>query len=219
MAIHRDNVGLRKAMENSIPLIYLHGVVPGKYLAVWPVYIVGNFPAELTFKVAADDPLFVQPDDTKTIAVNDQTAAPRRAYITAVVRQRLHQRGFRERVLDAYREQCACCRLRHVELLDAAHIVADSKPEGEPIISNGLSLCKLDHAAFDSNLIGIRPDYTLVVRKGVLDEEDGPMLLHGLIGMHKQKIVLPRKEINLPDRLLLEQRYEEFTMGSSSLSF
>src|SRR5205807_9251770 len=37
---HRDNEGLRKAMIRRIPLIYFHGVVPGKYLAIWPVYIV-----------------------------------------------------------------------------------------------------------------------------------------------------------------------------------
>ena len=33
---HPDNVGLRKAMLNRVPLVYFHGVVPGKYLAVSP---------------------------------------------------------------------------------------------------------------------------------------------------------------------------------------
>jgi len=36
-----------------------------------------------------------------------------------------------------------------LELLDAAHITPDTHPEGEPIVSNGLSLCKLHQAAFD----------------------------------------------------------------------
>ena len=43
--------------------------------------------------------------------------------------------------------RCALCRLRHQELLDAAHITPDSEAEGEPLVSNGVVLCKLHHAA------------------------------------------------------------------------
>jgi len=39
--------------------------------------------------------------------------------------------------------------LRRQELLDAAHITPDSDAEGEPVVSNGVALCKLHHAAFD----------------------------------------------------------------------
>src|SRR5690606_6878959 len=31
---HRDNIGLREAMRNNVPLIYFFGIVPGKYLSV-----------------------------------------------------------------------------------------------------------------------------------------------------------------------------------------
>ena len=44
---HPDNVGLREAMVRQIPLIYFHGVVRGKYLAVWPVYIIRDDPDTL----------------------------------------------------------------------------------------------------------------------------------------------------------------------------
>src|ERR1043165_4826444 len=37
---HPDNRGLRFAMEQRLPLVYFHGIVPGKYLATWPVFIV-----------------------------------------------------------------------------------------------------------------------------------------------------------------------------------
>ena len=67
------------------------------------------------------------------------------------------QRTFRERVLRAYQEQCAICRLRHQELLDAAHILPDGDPRGEPVVSNGLALCNLHHAAYDRNILGITP--------------------------------------------------------------
>jgi putative restriction endonuclease len=44
---HADNHGLRSAMENRLPLVYFHGLVPGKYLATWPVFVVADNPVEL----------------------------------------------------------------------------------------------------------------------------------------------------------------------------
>ena len=123
---------------------------------------------------------------------------------------RIHQAGFRERVLRAYRKQCAFCRLRHEELLDAAHIVPDSQPEGEPVVRNGMALCKLHHAAFDRLFIGVTPDHVIRVRGDLLEETDGPMLRHGLKGMHGHRIWLPRRPEDRPARELLERRFEEF---------
>jgi putative restriction endonuclease len=48
---HRDNVGLRKSMINRIPLVYFHGIIPGKYLAIWPVYIVNDTLQHYHFKL------------------------------------------------------------------------------------------------------------------------------------------------------------------------
>ncbi len=53
--MHRDNQGLRFAMQERLPLIYLHGVMPGKYVATWPVFIVHDRPETLSFSVAVDD--------------------------------------------------------------------------------------------------------------------------------------------------------------------
>jgi len=209
---HRENVGLRSAMFHKIPLIYFHSVVPGKYLAVWPVYIVGDEPKSLTFTVAVDDyktvNRYIDSQDS-TPGISEADSDIRRLYITTSVKQRLHQRGFRERVLHAYREQCAFCRLKHLELLDAAHIIPDGEPDGDPIVNNGVALCKLHHAAFDRFMIGIRPDYVIEVRDDILKEKDGPMLLHGLQGMHLKKIMLPRSSSSWPNPNLLERRYEK----------
>ncbi len=210
---HRDNTNLRDAMVERVPIIYFFGLVRGKYLAVWPVFIVGDSPADLTFTVAVDDYAFVRLAPGET-AAQEEAEPPgtvsRRAYITTLTRKRLHQQGFRERVIDAYRQQCACCRLRHEELLDAAHIVPDSDPEGEPVVQNGISLCKLHHAAFDSFIIGITPEYIVRVRRDILDEADGPMLRHGLQGMDGQRIELPMKVNLRPHPEFLERRYELF---------
>lgn len=210
---HHENVGLRNACIRNKPLIYFHGVVPGKYLAVWPVFVVADYPDDLCFKIAVDDITYVQGMERANqdnLMVSDSEAEARRSYITYGVRQRLHQRGFRERVLDAYNDKCALCRLRHRELLDAAHIVPDNEPKGEPTVRNGIALCKLHHAAFDNFFFGIRPDLIVEVRKDVLEESDGPMLRHGLQGLHKIKLNVPRK-INLsPDPELLNYRWEKF---------
>jgi len=206
---HRDNVGLRESMKLRLPLIYLHGLSPGKYVAVWPVYVVGDDPANLTFKIAADDV-------SEVLRVAEQPGfyaeadMGRREYITSSVKLRLHQRSFRERVLDAYASQCSLCKLRHRELLDAAHIIPDNAPKGEPVITNGISLCKLHHAAYDNNFIGISPDYLINVREDILKEEDGPMLQHGLQGLHNSRIILPSKKIYWPDRDRLSERFRDF---------
>ena len=207
---HADNVGLRRAMEERVPLVYLHGLMPGRYLAIWPVFVVHDDPGRLTFSVAVDDALQVAARlESALPAVEDDRALLRR-YRTAAARTRIHQRAFRERVLHAYREQCAFCRLRHKVLLDAAHIVPDTDPLGEPRVQNGMALCKLHHAAFDRLFLGVTPDYTIQVRRDILDEEDGPMLLHGLQELHGERIVLPKARRLRPDHALIEASYARF---------
>jgi putative restriction endonuclease len=211
----RDNIGLRLAMEQQIPLVYFHAIVKGKYLAVWPVFIVGDDPSSLTFTVAADDSHIMSSNrqtagGASLTADSDMQESSRRLYVTASVRQRLHQRGFRERVLAAYKEHCAVCRFGHRELLDAAHIVPDSEPQGLPVVTNGLSLCSIHHAAYDKNFLGITPDYAIEIRQDLLEEHDGPMLEHGLQKLHNHKIILPSSQSDQPDRDRLAWRYERF---------
>jgi putative restriction endonuclease len=208
---HSDNRGLRVAMERRLPLVYFHSVVPGLYLAVWPVFVVGDNVASLSFSVAVDDLQHAERALRREYQRVDESGDEgRRAYITATVLVRVHQRSFRERVLRAYQEQCAFCRLKHRELLDAAHIIGDKEELGEPHVSNGLSLCKLHHAAYDAMFIAVRPDYRIIVRPDVLTEKDGPMLLHGLQGLHEQRIALPHTRSQRPDIRLLEQQFAAF---------
>jgi putative restriction endonuclease len=173
--------------------------------------VVGDDPARLTFTVEVDDADTVLASLPEGVAQGSDEA--RRLYVTATFRRRLHQRAFRERVLAAYQEQCAMCRLRHEELLDAAHIVADSEERGDPRIGNGLALCKIHHAAFDRHILGVRPDYHIEVRADILREIDGPMLKYGLQEMNGQVIVTPRRAEWRPDRELLEERYAAFRMA------
>lgn len=208
---HKDNVGLREAMRNRVPLIYFHGISPGNYLAFWPVFIVDDSPANLSFLVAVDDSRVLSMGSlSETPLSTPDSELYRRKYNTFLARQRLHQASFRVRVLNAYREQCAFCALKHVELLDAAHILPDSHEKGDPIVPNGLSLCKIHHAAFDKNLIGVNPDYRIIVREDVLYETDGLMLQYGIQQLHNKSIILPKNREEKPDRERLAIRFEEF---------
>ena len=212
---HRDNVGLRFAMSKGLPLVYLHGIVPGRYLAMWPVHVIGDEPETLTFSIAIDDAvhtgLFPHTQDPV-----GGIAEVRREYVISVARRRLHQRAFRERVLLAYQNQCALCRLRHNELLDAAHIVPDAESEGEPVVRNGIALCRLHHAAFDRFFLAVRPDRIIEVRRDILEESDGPTLQHAIQGLHGQPIVLPRRSAEQPAIEFLAKRYERFLEVASA---
>ena len=116
---------------------------------------------------------FGLPDQT-TLA--PPASAPDRRYALRAVKQRLHQSSFREAVITAYNGRCALSGLPEPLLLDAAHIIADADEKfGQPVVSNGIPLSKIHHAAFDAHLIGIDPDYGLHVSQRLLAQNDGPM--------------------------------------------
>ena len=211
---HRDNRGLRRAMLERVPLVYFHAVDRGQYAAAYPVFVIDDDPVALFFSMQVDDLNAALTDAIGTHAIAEDESEPRRAYVTATFRRRLHQVAFRERVIRAYRDRCALCRLHHQSLLDAAHITPDADPEGEPVVSNGLALCKLHHAAFDRFFFAVRPDYTIEVRPSILAESDGPMLVVGLQQIHGQRIHLPSRAIHLPDPDRLARRYEAFRQAS-----
>ena len=129
---------------------------------------------------------------------------------TTAVKVRLHQRRFRELVVSAYRVSCAMCRLHHGELLDAAHILPDRDERGRPEVPNGLCLCKIHHAAYDADIVGVDPDYRVHVRRDVLEEHDGPMLQHGLQAMEGVRILVPRAGVQRPRQEYLEERFGRF---------
>ena len=90
---HPDNVGLRFAMHHELPLVYCHGVVPGRYVVMWPVYLVHDSPYDLAFSVAVDD--VTQADIFSRHGSGVKVAAEaRRQYVTSLTRRRLHQSAF-----------------------------------------------------------------------------------------------------------------------------
>jgi len=80
----------------------------------------------------------------------------------------------------------------------------------QPVVSNGLSLTKIHHAAFDADLIGVDPDFRIHVSDKLLEIRDGPFLEFGLKGIAGTLIEMPRRTADRPDRDRLAIRFEQF---------
>lgn len=205
-----DNRKLRQAARLRLPLIWLQEVVPAVFAPILPVFMAAEETAMRRYVVAIDaDQLAMVP------GLSGSDSVIERRYAARISKQRLHQPVFRGGVMLAYRRQCAVCGLRHAELLDAAHIIEDGLPGGEPVVSNGLALCKIHHAAYDRKILGISPDLVVHLAPGVLAEVDGPMLRHGLQDFHGQSLsVVPNTKRDKPDRERLAARFSRFLDAS-----
>ena len=212
-ADHRDNKGLRKACLTRTPLIYLKEVYDSHYQAIWPVIVLEDHPEGL-FVRAAVDPAYADLGSDTDPSMISLSPLDLRRYAWAQTRQRLHQGAFRDIVITAYAHRCTVCRLGHTELLDAAHIIPDTDDRGTPVVQNGLSMCKIHHAAYDTDILGISPDYKVHISRSVLAEHDGPMLLHGLQELDGAGIILPARSVDHPNRDRLAQRFEKWRAAS-----
>jgi putative restriction endonuclease len=81
---------------------------------------------------------------------------------------------------------------------------------GQPIVSNGLPLTKIHHAAFDAHLIGIDPNFRIHVSDRLLEIRDGPFLELGLKGIAGTLIDRPNRIEDRPDSDRLAIRFEQF---------
>jgi putative restriction endonuclease len=200
-----DNRALRAAFAQAVPLVYFVATRPGFYRPEYPVYVIADDP--VARRVLVTPGRMVGPlDEREPTIVEDPIE---RRYEVRQTRVRLHQARFRGRILLAYAGRCTICRLKEMRLLDAAHIAGDLEVDGEPIVPNGLSLCSIHHRAFDQDLVGVSPDYTVHVAPRLLEDEDGPML-DLLKTFHAAPIEVPSRRTWRPDRERLAERFERF---------
>lgn len=126
-----------------------------------------------------------------------------------LVRQRVNQNFFRETVLSSYMSQCCITGLKDRKLLEACHIVSwveDTKNRTNP--KNGLCMNPLFHKAYDKHLIGISPDYRIVVSNRLLCETSDKHFYSYLKTLQGRKIYMPEKFH--PDTNLLDRHYGEY---------
>ena len=187
-----------------MPIVYFHATGPGYYTPLFPWFIDANDSIEREVHITRGQALI------STLHGAAQIDDPiERRYEFRETRVRVHQAQFRRLVIPAYRERCTICSLREARLLDAAHIAGDMEEHGEPLITNGMSLCSIHHRAFDKQLVGVSPDYEVRISRQLLEDDDGPML-ELLKKFHGSPIVLPERRSHRPDRELLALRFERF---------
>jgi putative restriction endonuclease len=202
-----ENASLRVAMDRGLPLAWFYGIAPGVYHAIYPVYLLAE-------EAALDQFVLALTEDQRQVPPGGHVEGLLRRYLVAQTKRRLHQPVFAGQVMLAYQERCAVCALNHRPLLDAAHIVPDTDPDGLPEVTNGLALCKIHHAAYDRNILGIRPDHVVEIHHRLLAEVDGPMLRHGLQEHHGRALMrLPARRADRPSTSRLARRYAEFKVA------
>jgi putative restriction endonuclease len=197
-----DNTKLRAAKELEADIILFHKPEPNVYQPIYPVRVIE----------VDEDPGHVVLALPEVAEIRTESASVvEREWAAALTYRRVHQPAFRAMVLRAYETQCTVCHFRHAELLDAAHILGDKHERGEATVTNGMAMCKIHHAAYDRNFLGVTPDYEVRINTALLAEKDGPMLRHGLQEMHGQRIIVPKRVADRPDRERLAERFAEFS--------
>ena len=107
--------------------------------------------------------------------------------------------AFRRIVISVYEQRCAFCSLQIIDsfgqgVVDGAHIMPFSKFRDDRI-SNGLSLCKNHHWAFDRGWFSIDDGYKILVSKNLREKSPNAKPTGGF---HRERILLPAKEIYIP---------------------
>ena len=82
------------------------------------------------------------------------------------------------------------------------------------MVTNGISMCKIHHAVYESHFLGIDPDCRVKIRPEVLDDSDGPTLRHASQSLYESPFPVLRRQAAKPDRDLLAERLEVFLKAS-----
>jgi len=205
------NKYLWEALEDKSPFIYFYPVAPAVYKALWPCFVISIDSDGMFCEVVIGRQSKLLGIQKKEVIYQVPTEIERE-YHVAESRARIHQAAFRELVLNAYNYRCAITGLPVVALLEAAHITPDVDPKGDAIVTNGLSLSRIHHRAYDANLLGIDPDCMIHISEKLLNISDGVLLEKGLKEFQGKKIELPRNKNFFPDRYRLDERFSRYLM-------
>lgn len=133
-------------------------------------------------------------------AIRDIPPSPRRTVLQQIQRKVRDQR-FRRSILVAYDYRCAMSGIQ-LDLLEAAHIIPVEHERGTDEIKNGICLSAIHHRAFDQGLLGIRPDYSVIMNQRRLGQlrslgwDGGIELFKTTL---RDQIILPARRELYPD--------------------
>lgn len=201
------NDAMKVAAQRRYPLAWLVGIksTPSTlfYYARFPAYIVDIDNRNTEFIIAINE-------TTPSSSDHKDSGKIEKKYVSRWTKERIHQHDFREHVLSAYQISCAVCDLPHAQLLEASHIIADSKEAGVPEVSNGLALCRLHHTAYDRHLLGIDADRRIHVATRAKSIETA-RLQTGLLRFEGHSLThVPVSKQMHPDGDRLAEHFDDF---------
>jgi len=109
-----------------------------------------------------------------------------------IVRVRINQSDFRQRILASYNEKCCITGIDITTLLVASHIIPWAVNEEQRLNpQNGLCLNSIHDKAFDKGLLTITSDYKVKLSKDILKKKNDEIIKHFFIKYENQPIILP----------------------------
>lgn len=109
-----------------------------------------------------------------------------------IVKTRVNQSDFRQRVLASYNEKCCITGIEIPSLLVASHIVPWSKNKQERLNpKNGLCLNSIHDKAFDRGLITITNDFRVKLSAYILSKKKDLNIQKFFLSYENQTIILP----------------------------
>jgi len=113
-----------------------------------------------------------------------------------VAKRRIGTTVFRSYVLKNFGYSCCVCRFDLERLLEAAHIVKWSlDPDNRLNPSNGLSLCRIHHGAFDMGFLTIDPDLMVSVSDQIRESEN--KAVRTMLASYEGRMILEPKHYPL----------------------
>lgn len=199
-----DNIKLLKAVASGDPIVYFKAKQAGIFEAHYPAYVRSFDPEQKVVYLELEEEFTVYGDPVKLVT-------DKATYRQQIVRVRQNQQQFRAQVMNAYAAVCAVCRLNQYTLIDAAHITPFASDTSVPHVTNGLALCKLHHAAYDQNLLGISPEYKIKIHASMLNGADKNASVQvNFIDINGNSLLIPERSELRPDRDRLKERFVSF---------
>ena len=142
----------------------------------------------------------------------DLNNLPKGAERSQEVKRRINQSFFRDTVLSSYDNRCCITGINNDKLLQACHIVSWSMDEANRTNpQNGLCMNYLFHKAYDEYLLGISPDYDIIISDKFFGEklkDVDSRTLEYVRSYNNCKIIMPKRF--LPNKDLLAEHFDSY---------
>ncbi len=113
-----------------------------------------------------------------------------------LVKTRVNQNDFRQRILASYNEKCCITGISFTSLLVASHIIPWSKSKQERLNPrNGICLNNIHDKAFDKGLITITSDFKVKLSDAILKKQKENNIQKYFIEYENKPIILPDRFI------------------------